>query len=407
MLRRSSNLIAVASLVVCSGLVIGCNPPARENTGDNPGVIRTGGGSGASNVSTGTTSKVIASVDGAMVTEDQLNRAMRQSYGLDMLLKLTQLEMANQLAAQAKETVTPEDVARERQITLKQQFTGQDEADFEALLAQFLAQQRVSMAEFDLGIRTNAALRAAVRPTVRANITEEDERRLFGIKYGEKVRVRHIALSNMQEVAVAKGRIESGVPFEQVAREMSRSPRTARLGGELPPFTANSEIGKTFVDAAFALNVGQVSEAVDQDGFKHLIKLEERIAPTAVKFEDYRDTLRTELEELGGTFELIKLRKEMAKRALDGLQINDPDLKQEFERRKAEAEAERTGSLQKDEVLRQLPTTAPARVAPVAPVPTAPAGDAPTTNAPAQPAAPATAPAPAPAPAAATTQAAK
>jgi foldase protein PrsA len=402
MSRRSSNLLVAVSLVVSAGLVVGCNPPARENNGDNPGVIRTAGGASNSAAAV-SSSKVVASVDGAIVTEDQLNKAMRDSFGLDTLLKLTQLEMANQMAAQAKESVTPEDVARERQITLKQQFAGQDESDYEALLAQFLSQQRVSMAEFDLGIRTNAALRAAVRPTVRANITEADERRLFGIKYGEKVRVRHIALSNMQEVAEAKRRLAAGVPFEQVAREMSRSPRTARLGGELPPFSATSEIGKAFVDMAFSLKVGEVSDAVAQDQALHLIKLEERIPPTAVKFEDYRDTLRAELEELGGTAELIKLRKEMAKRALDGLQIADPELKKEFDRRKAEAEAERNKALQKEDVLKQLPTTAPARVAPV---PVAPPTPAPSEPAPAQPATPAPAPAPAPA-AAATTQAAK
>lgn len=351
--------ICLAAAAVLAG-VVGCNQPARNSTGDNPGVIRSN-----NNANGPASPRAMASVDGAIVTEDQLNAAMHSSYGLDMLLKLVQLEMANQLAAQAKEAIMPDDVARERQITLKQQFAGQDEADYEALLAQFLSQQRVSMAEFDLGIRTNAALRAAVRPIVRANITEEDERRLFGIKYGEKVRVRHIALSNPQEVAEAKRRLASGVPFDQVAREMSRSPRTARLGGELPPFSRESNVGKVFVDTAFALQVGEVSDAVEQDGFFHLIRVDERIAPTGAKFEDYRDVVHGELVELNGTAELIKLRQQMAKRALESLQINDPELRKEFDRRKADAEAAKARALEKDRVLQQLPTTAPARPAPV------------------------------------------
>jgi foldase protein PrsA len=339
--------------VVCAAAsVVGCQPKAADSTGEKPGVIRSQGNGAAT-----PSSAVIASVDGALVTDVQLAKSLRASYGLDTLLKLVQLEFANQLAAQAKQTVTPDDIEKERQITMRQAFPGQDSADFDQMMDQYLAQQRITREEFDTVMRTNAALRAAVRPAVKSMITEEDERRLFGAKYGEKVRVRHIALSNPQEVAEAKRRLAAGEAFEQVAREMSRSPRTARLGGELPPFTRNTDIGKTFVETAFALQIGEVSDAVQQDKFFHLIKLEQRIEPTAVKFEDYRDSMRTELEELNGTAELIKLRQQIAKRTLEALQISDAELKKEFEQRKAEAEAVQQRSLEKDKVLQQLPTT--------------------------------------------------
>jgi parvulin-like peptidyl-prolyl isomerase len=211
--------------------------------------------------------------------------------------------------------------------------------DREALIVQFLTQQGMTRTDFDLTMQTNAYLRAIVAPAVRAQIDDAVLREAFNVIHGEKVRCRHIALANMQEVAEAQRRLGSGEPFEQVARTMSRTPRTGEAGGELPPFARTTPgINLSFIDAAFALEVGQVSDPVEYDGKYHLIRLEEKIAPVAVRFEDLKDSVREEVEESGTAEAMKALRQRYASRVLQSVTITDPVLRKQFDDRKAAAQ---------------------------------------------------------------------
>ena len=50
-------------------------------------------------------------------------------------------------------------------------------------------------------------------------------------------------------------------------------------------------------DVLEALQPGEVSDPVQAEGAYHLIKLEKRIAPKAVKFEDVKESIRKDLTE--------------------------------------------------------------------------------------------------------------
>ena len=95
------------------------------------------------------------------------------------------------------------------------------------------------------------------------------------------------------ELEAAKRRIDAGEPFEKVAKEVSRNARTAALGGELPRFSlANTGIPDTFKQVSFMLKEGEVSNIVQSEGAYHLIKLEQKFPPRAVKYETVRDGLK-------------------------------------------------------------------------------------------------------------------
>lgn len=279
----------------------------------------------------------ISRVDNAVVSRESLEAVLVKAYGLDVLLKLQQLELAKADARALGATVSPADIVEERKLTLRQMFptlVEGDGQDSESLLAQILEQQKISPAEFDVTIETNAYLRAIVRPVVEPKLTDDVLREAFNVIHGERVRVRHIALANLQEVAEAQRRLAAGEDFASVARAMSRSPRSASRGGELDPFARQTAgIGREFSDAAFALQPGQVSDPVYFEGLFHLLKLEERIAPRAVKFEDVRESVRERVKESLESQAMSRLRQEYSARIVRNMRIEDPELRKQLQER--------------------------------------------------------------------------
>lgn len=291
-----------------------------------------------SNLNTNTlTSKadpIIARIDSRPITMSQLEPPLIEGYGLNILLNLVQLDLARQEALRANVVVSDQDIKNERDRTVAKLFQDADKSEYEQLFNQFLQQQHIGKSEFDLVMQTNAYLRKVAEPMVKDKINDAALQEAFRQLYGETVQVRHIQLANVPEVIEAKRRLASGEPFEKVAQDMSRNARTANLGGELPPFSRQSgAYPQAFKDAAFALKEGEVSDAVQADGAFHLIKLEKRISPKAVKFEDVKESLREDLLERLVQAAIKQLRTQIGEDAIKGLVIDNPVLKEQYDAR--------------------------------------------------------------------------
>ncbi len=409
--------------IAVAGLLAGCakNAPAPEsNSGNlanqNVAVSSTQPANAPPRALNG--DDVVAWVNGTPVTTKQLVQPLIESSGLNMLLNLVQLELAKQDAAKKGITVSPEDIAQERDDTIAHMFKDATKADYDQLLEQFLQQQHLSKPEFDLVIETNAYLRKIAEPELVGKITDDKLEEEYRSQYGETVRVRYIQCANLQEVAAAKARLGAGDAFEKVAREVSRDERTRGLGGELPPFSrATPGLPQSFKDVAFALKIGEVSDPVQAGGAYHLIKLEQRIAPKAVKFVDVKKSIRADMEDRLMQQAIKVLRNQLASQAMQSMKIEEPTLRRQFAARIDKHEAELRDREQVRSQLEKerrnlatqqvIPETNPAattqgatNVAPAPPTTTpAPAAPAPAAPAPAAPA-PVNHPAPATAPAA-------
>jgi len=302
---------------------------------------------------------VVAQVGGATVRLEQLQRPLIEAYGLNILLNLVQLEVAKENAAKAGVKVTPEDIARETETTIEKMFEQSNEKLVDKMNAardkgdektaneiaqqikkdnaqafeQFLQNQRLTRAEFDIVTETNAYLRKIAEPMLAGKISEENLQEAFRSLYGENVRCRHIQCANLQEIQEAKSRLDAGESFAKVAREMSRNAGTAKLGGELPPFSINTQgLPQAFKDAAFALKKeGDISDVVQAEGGFHLIQLEKRIPPKAVKFEDVKEGLRKDLFARAIDATVKTLRQQLANDAVKNLVINDPVLRKQWQ----------------------------------------------------------------------------
>ena len=89
-----------------------------------------------------------------------------------------------------------------------------------------------------------------------------------------KVRASHILVKTEQEAIKLLGRIRSGESFDDLAKKHSECP-SGKNCGDLG-FFGRGQMVKAFEDAAFSMEVGQVSTPVKtQFGF-HLIKVTEK-----------------------------------------------------------------------------------------------------------------------------------
>lgn len=261
-----------------------------------------------------------------------------KSYGLNATLNFVQLKLAQAEAKSRGLSVTKADIERETNETLIQVFPDAQPSEYANLLSQLLQQQKLSRPEFDLVMEVNANLRkiAESQLTPESQVKEETLREAFNVLYGETVKVRHIALSNMQEVLAAQKQLSAGVPFQDVARAMSKNGRTAPLGGELPPFSRaapETSVTPAFKDAAFALKEGEVSEPVQAEGYYHLIKLERRIPPKAVKFEDVRESIARDLRKRASDAAVRQFRQALGDQARQTLKIVEPSLAEQWRQR--------------------------------------------------------------------------
>ena len=303
--------------------------------------------------------EAVARLPGLVISREKFLAPLIEGHGLPVLLNVVQLELAKQNAQRMGLVVGEADMAEERKRTLAQAFGELDakiqqqvddavargdqatadklrqqlKVDHEQMLDQLLQQQRVTRPEFELVLQTNAYLRKIAEQQVK-EIPEETVRKMFDAEYGATVRVRHIQSSNAAELEAAKRRIDAGEPFDKVAREVSRNARTAPLGGELPRFSlAHTGIPDTFKQVAFTLKEGEVSNIVQSDGAYHLVKLEQKFPPRAVKYEGVREQLGVKAREQVVQRAVAGLRDQLAEQARSHLQIDDPVLREQFARR--------------------------------------------------------------------------
>jgi parvulin-like peptidyl-prolyl isomerase len=135
-------------------------------------------------------------------------------------------------------------------------------------------------------------------------ITDEELQQAYESESPEAtLRARHILMGFPPQATQAqrdsvraaldaiRGRALAGESFQTLAGQYSQDPGSAGQGGDLGTF-ARGDMVKPFEDAAFALQVGEMSEVVETPYGLHLIRLEEKTAPG---FDQVKDQFRVRM----------------------------------------------------------------------------------------------------------------
>jgi parvulin-like peptidyl-prolyl isomerase len=123
----------------------------------------------------------------------------------------------------------------------------------------------------------------------------EDHRSLFQV--GQKVRVRQIVVADGEEAIQILKRLKKGESFEKVAREKSMGPEKVS-GGDLGYFGQGEKPSE--FDNVFSMEVGAISEVIKSPYGYHIFKLEEKIEPRQIPFEEAKAGILQDLGQKSG-----------------------------------------------------------------------------------------------------------
>lgn len=123
------------------------------------------------------------------------------------------------------------------------------------------------------------------------DITEEEVQKYYEdnsqmFKGAETVSAKHILVDTLEQMQEIKAEITAGMSFEEAAQKYSKCPSAAQ-GGSLGSFTKGRMVPE-FEEAAFELEVHEISEPVKSQFGYHLIQVDDKTPEEMKSLEESR-----------------------------------------------------------------------------------------------------------------------
>ena len=255
--------------------------------------------------------EVVATVNGKKITQADLANRLEAFRNTDAeTLNTIKQEILDQLITDIlveefidKQglVVAPEEIEREvnqvrSNITGNQKNSGQS-------LEKVLASIGSNIGEFKRSIKHSLALEKYFNNKLDDKTLEkyfDGNKSLFN---GESVKVCHILIDTrdmktqeelshtLEQIKSIKREIDSGAAFDEMAKKYSNCP-SAQNGGDLGFIQRKGNLAKSFLDTAFSLRTGHVSDPVQTEFGYHLIKVTEKKEGANIKFGDVKEKVR-------------------------------------------------------------------------------------------------------------------
>ncbi len=284
----------------------------------------------------------LATINGRAIGRERVVGLLLRSYGGQVLEQMIGLETAKQATEARGLVVTQAHIDAEYDRALKRLSDPLasvtpgtfDRTTAERLLETVLTERNISREVYDLIMRRNAHLRQLA--LADWTCSESDLRHEFDRLHGRRVRVRHIQLATLDEVAQMRERIRGGEDLAALATSYSANAGSAARGGLLEPFSAvDEDVPAAFLQASFALQPGQLSDAVRVGEWYHLIELDGILPADSVKFEQVRDEVEAQLRDRKVDLAMPSLFEKLFEQAT--IEIHDPLLRDSFDRRRGQS----------------------------------------------------------------------
>ncbi len=261
---------------------------------------------------------VVATVNGVEISRDKLDRQIS--------IELRNLPQPNPTAEQlatarkdALDTIIEQIVqiqaAEEAGITIDEgavairlsQIRARFNSDEE--LDDALASSGTSIEALKQDIANSLMISAFTEQVIASEIqvSDEETRAFYDdnpsfFEIDEQVQARHILISTEelsdQEKALALERTEelrdtllAGADFDAAAREHSEGPSSTR-GGDLGLF-GRGRMVPSFEEAAFSLDIGEISDIVETRFGYHIIQVTDKTDPTITSYEDAKEDIHS------------------------------------------------------------------------------------------------------------------
>ncbi|HZG76163.1 MAG TPA: peptidylprolyl isomerase [Paenibacillus sp.] len=236
-----------------------------------------------------------ASVNGVSIAKEDVYDALLAADGGQTLSAMIDEELVRQAAEAAGIEVTEADV-EEQMAEIQGQFSSEDE------FLSTLAMYGMTVEGLEEQMSVEVRLKKLLEPQV--DVTEDELKAYYdenAASYAEpdQVKASHILVATKEEAEQLRLELAGGADFAALAKEKSLDAASVEAGGDLG-FFAKGAMEEPFETAAFALEVGQLSEPVETSNGFHLIQVTEKKAAYQPTYEEKKEVIRTTLvnEEL-------------------------------------------------------------------------------------------------------------
>jgi len=234
-------------------------------------------------------SEAVAIVDGEKITKEELYDTMASQYGSSILDNLIANKLVDLEAKKEGVKVTDAEITEELDALIE---SNGGEESFNSALDYY----GMTLEDFKKDIERSIKIEKLIAPQVE--ITEEDMQTYFEenqdqFNQTEQVRASHILVEDEATAQEVLDKINAGEDFAELAKEYSTD-GSAENGGDLG-FFGKGDMVAEFEDAAWALEMDEVSGIVKTEYGYHIIKKTDYQAAEEAKFEDHKDEIEDAL----------------------------------------------------------------------------------------------------------------
>jgi foldase protein PrsA len=251
-------------------------------------------------------SEVIVESTAGNITKDELYEEMKAQVGEAALQQLLYRKVLSE-----KYEVTDEELDKAVN-EMKDQYG----ENFELVLQQNQLKDEEALRDL---LRDQLLVEKAALKDVE--VTEEEVKAKYE-EYTPEIRASHILVEDEATAKDIKAKLDAGEDFAELAKEHSTDPGSAAKGGDLDFFGKGAMVPE-FEEAAYALDVNEISEPVKSQHGWHIIKVTEKKEKES--FEEMREDLEYELKL--AKVDSAKLQESLQQELKDAkVDIKDKDL---------------------------------------------------------------------------------
>jgi peptidyl-prolyl cis-trans isomerase C len=231
---------------------------------------------------------VIAKIGNRIITKTEFEELLKKRGGEVSLDKKMEINLLNNLV----QTIALGDAARKKGLDKRKDVQEMMEISINGVLANVLVKEEV----LDKVTVTEAeAKNYYEKHSAQFKIPEKAKARHIMIK-AETAATPDVKKKARERAEEVLKKIKAGEDFAKLAAEYSDDPGSKAKGGELG-FLEKGKTFKTFDEAAFKLNPGEVSDIVETPYGFHIIKMDEKKKEEVQPFESVRDTVMTKARD--------------------------------------------------------------------------------------------------------------
>lgn len=266
---------------------------------------------------------VVARVNDEKITKDEFYDQLVTQNGEQVLNSLI-AEKIMELEVE-KLNIEITDAEMDAELAEMQDYYGGEE-EFNT----FLTYVGYSLDDIKNNIETSIKYEKILEPYIE--ITEKEMKEYFETNKAlfnqtEQVKARHILVDTKEQADEVKSKLNNGEDFAELAKEYSKD-GSSEKGGDLGYF-GRGEMVAPFEEAAFSMEVNEISEPVESQWGFHIIKVEDYKEAKEAVYEDYVEEVRNAIfqEKMNDAYNLWYTEKMGEYKIVNNItgQISDPE----------------------------------------------------------------------------------